>query len=61
MLKLKKLFFQKGILYAVKQLVKDQFDSSELLKRLEITEMTENFAKVTNYLTKLKETSLDYV
>ena len=30
-------------------------------KRQEITEMTENFTKVTKYLTKFKETLINYV
>ena len=39
----------------VKQFSKGQFDSPEL------PEMTENFTKVTKYLTKFKETLINYV
>ena len=38
-----------------------QVDSPELPETPEITVMTENFTKVTKYLTKLKETSVNYV
>ena len=38
-----------------------QVDSPELLDTPEITEMMENFIKVTKYLTKLKETLINYV
>ena len=38
-----------------------QVDSPELPQTPEITEMTENFAKVTKYLTKYKETLINYV
>ena len=38
-----------------------QFNSPELLETLEITEMTENFIKVTKHLTELKETLTNYV
>ena len=39
----------------------NQVDSSELPETPEITEMTENFTKVTKYLTKFKETVTNYV
>ena len=39
----------------------DQVDSSELLEMLETTKMTENFTKVTKYLTTFKETLINYV
>ena len=38
-----------------------QVDSPVSPKTLEITEMTENFTKVTKYVTKLKGTSINYV
>ena len=38
-----------------------QLDSPELSETPEITEMTENFTKVTKYLTKFKETLIKYV
>ena len=38
-----------------------QVDSLELSETPEITEMTENFTKVTKYLTKFKETLINYV
>ena len=38
-----------------------QVDSPELLEMPEITEMTENFAKVRKYLIKFKETLINYV
>ena len=38
-----------------------QVDSPESPETLEITEMTENFTTVTKYLTKLKETLINYV
>ena len=44
----------------VKKFSKGQFDSPELPETPEIMEMTENFTKVTKYLTKFKET-LNYV
>ena len=39
----------------------DQVDSPESPETLEITGMTENFTKVTKYLTKLKDTLINYV
>ena len=42
-------------------LVAGQVDSPELLKMPETTEMTENFTKVTKYLTIFKETLINYV
>ena len=39
----------------------DQVDSPEFPEALEITEMMENFTKVTKYLTKFKETLINYV
>ena len=36
-------------------LIGGQFDSSKSSETPEITEMTENFTKVTKYLTKLKD------
>ena len=36
-------------------------DSPELSETLEITEMIENFTKVTKYLAKFKETLINYV
>ena len=36
-------------------------DTPELPEMPEITEMTENFTKVIKYLTKLKETLINYV
>ena len=38
-----------------------QVDSLELPKTPEITEIIENFIKVTKHLTKLKDTSTNYV
>ena len=38
-----------------------QVDSPELSETPEITEMTENFTKVTKYLTKFKKTLINYV
>ena len=38
-----------------------QVDSPELLEMLEIIEITGNFTDVTKYLTKLKETLINYV
>ena len=38
-----------------------QVDSPELLEMLEIIEITGNFTNVTKYLTKLKETLINYV
>ena len=38
------------------KILNGQVDSPELLETPEITEMTENFTKVTKYLTKFKET-----
>ena len=38
-----------------------QVDSPELPETPKITEMTENFTKVTKYLTKFKETLINYV
>ena len=38
-----------------------QVDSAELPKTPEITEMTENFTKVTKYLPKYKKALLNYV
>ena len=38
-----------------------QVDSLDLPETPEITEMTENFTKVTKYLTKFKETLINYV
>ena len=38
-----------------------QVDSPGLLETPEITEMTENFTKVTKYLTKFKEALINYV
>ena len=38
-----------------------QVDTPELPEMPEITEMTENFTKVIKYLTKLKETLINYV
>ena len=41
-------------------LVTGQVDSPELPKTPENTEMTENFTKVTKYLTKFKETLINH-
>ena len=41
-------------------LIGGQVDSSRSSETPEITEMTENFTKVTKYLTKLKETLINY-
>ena len=38
-----------------------QVDSPELPETPKITVMTENFTKVTKYLTKLKDTLMNYV
>ena len=38
-----------------------QVDSPELPETPEITEMTENFTKAFKYLTKFKETLINYV
>ena len=38
-----------------------QVDSPELSETPEIAETTENFTKVTKYLTKFKETLINYV
>ena len=38
-----------------------QLNSPESREMLDITEMTENFTKVTKHLTKLKETLINYV
>ena len=38
-----------------------QVDSTELPETPEVTEMRENFTKVTKYLTKFKETLINYV
>ena len=43
------------------KILNGQVDSPELLETPEITEMTENFTKVTKYLTKFKETLINYV
>ena len=43
-----------------KELLSGQVDSPELPKTPEITEMTENFMKVTKYLAKFKETLRNY-
>ena len=40
---------------------KGQVDSPELPETTEITEMAEYFTKVTKYLTKFKETLINYV
>ena len=40
--------------------INSQVDSLELPEMLEMMEMTENFTKVTKYLTKFKET-INYV
>ena len=42
-------------------LIGGQVDSSRSSETPEITEMTENFTKVTKYLTKLKDTLINYV
>ena len=44
-----------------KNLYMGQIDSLELPKMSEITEMTENFTKVTKHLTIFKETLINYV
>ena len=44
-----------------KNLYMSQIDSLELPKTSEITEMTENFTKVTKHLTIFKETLINYV
>ena len=44
-----------------KNLYMGQIYSQELPKTLEITEMTENFTKVTKHLTIFKETLINYV
>ena len=44
-----------------KNLYMGQIDSLELPKTSEITEMTENFTKVTKHLTIFKETLINYV
>ena len=46
------------VLCAIKN---SQVDSLDLPETPEITEMTENFTKVTKYLTKFKETLINYV
>lgn len=58
---LKSFSLRKGILYPVKNLIKGDVNSPESQEMPEITAETENFTKVIKYLTKLKETSIDYV
>ena len=40
---------------------RSQVDSPKLTETPEITEITENFTKVTKYLIKIKETLINYV
>ena len=42
-------------------IINGQVDSPESSETQEITEMAENFTKVTKYLTKLKDTLINYV
>ena len=58
---LKSFSLRKGILYPIKNLIKGDVNSPESQEMPEITAETENFTKVIKYLTKLKETSIDYV
>ena len=54
-------FFYFLLLLCKACIINSQVDSPELPETLEITEKTENFTKVTKYLTKLKETLINYV
>ena len=58
---LKSFSLRKVMLYPVKNLIKGHVNSPESQEMPEITAKTENFTKVIKYLTKLKETSIDYV
>ena len=54
-------FFKKRKSVFLKSVKNGQVDSPESLETPEIKEMMANFTKVTKYLTKLKDTLINYV